>query len=157
MAHVPSTQRFRGGLVFKAHRLLYHSTIELRVIKKKSNKKTANRKHGPGHYLFIQILIYLSIFVRSTVDADGHDGGRESAHLALLQPGSGLQVLGYFYLFGAYSYFYDTDNFSKHIDTCLILIPIRSICCTYTKTVRFFRPMQGNPKSPLESVFVRWP
>ena len=31
-------QRFRGGLVFKAHRLLYHSTLGLRVIKKK--KKT---------------------------------------------------------------------------------------------------------------------
>jgi len=25
---------FRGGLVFKAHRLLYHSTLGLRVIKK---------------------------------------------------------------------------------------------------------------------------
>jgi hypothetical protein len=31
-------QRFRGGLVFKAHRLLYHSTLGLRVVKKK--KKT---------------------------------------------------------------------------------------------------------------------
>ena len=28
-------QRFRGGLVFKAHKLLYHSTLGLRVIKKK--------------------------------------------------------------------------------------------------------------------------
>ena len=28
-------QRFRGELVFKAHRLLYHSTLGLRVIKKK--------------------------------------------------------------------------------------------------------------------------
>jgi len=27
--------RFRGGLVFKAHRLLYHSNLGLRVIKKK--------------------------------------------------------------------------------------------------------------------------
>jgi len=27
--------QFRGGLVFKAHRLLYHSTLGLRVIKKK--------------------------------------------------------------------------------------------------------------------------
>ena len=26
---------FRGGLVFKTHRLLYHSTLGLRVIKKK--------------------------------------------------------------------------------------------------------------------------
>ena len=28
-------KRFRGGLVFKAHRLLYHSTLGSRVIKKK--------------------------------------------------------------------------------------------------------------------------
>jgi len=28
--------RFRGGLVFKAHTLEYHSTLGLRVIKKKS-------------------------------------------------------------------------------------------------------------------------
>ena len=32
-----NVQRFRGGLVFKAHRLLYHSTLGLRVIKKKKN------------------------------------------------------------------------------------------------------------------------
>ena len=30
-------QRFRGGLVFKAHRLLYHSNLGLRV--KKESKK----------------------------------------------------------------------------------------------------------------------
>ena len=30
-----NVQRFRGGLVFKAHRLLYHSTSGLRVIEKK--------------------------------------------------------------------------------------------------------------------------
>ena len=30
-----NVQRFRGGLVFKAHRLLYRSTLGLRVIKKK--------------------------------------------------------------------------------------------------------------------------
>jgi len=30
-----NVQRFRGGLVFKAHRLLYHSTLGLRVIKKR--------------------------------------------------------------------------------------------------------------------------
>ena len=28
-------KRFRGGLVFKAHRLVYHSTLCSRVIKKK--------------------------------------------------------------------------------------------------------------------------
>ena len=30
-----NVNRFRGGLVFKADRLLYHSTLGLRVIKKK--------------------------------------------------------------------------------------------------------------------------
>ena len=30
-------QRFRRGLVFKAHRLLYYSTLSLRVIKKKKD------------------------------------------------------------------------------------------------------------------------
>ena len=40
-----NVQRFRGGLVFKAHRLVYHSTIGLRVIKKK--KKVG---HGPPDF-----------------------------------------------------------------------------------------------------------
>jgi len=31
-------QRFRGGLVFKAHRLLYHPTLGLRVMKKKKKE-----------------------------------------------------------------------------------------------------------------------
>ena len=31
-------QRFRGGLVFKAHRLLCDSTLGLRVMKKKKNR-----------------------------------------------------------------------------------------------------------------------
>jgi len=35
-------QRFRGGLVFKAHRLLYHPTLGLKLIKKKK-KLTATR------------------------------------------------------------------------------------------------------------------
>jgi hypothetical protein len=33
-----SVQRFRGGLVFQAHRLLCHSTLGLRVIKKKNRR-----------------------------------------------------------------------------------------------------------------------
>ena len=31
-------QRFRGGLVFKAHRLVHHSTLGWRVVKKKKEK-----------------------------------------------------------------------------------------------------------------------
>jgi len=41
-----NVQRFRGGLVFKAHRLVYHSTLGLRVIKKKrreSEEEAARR------------------------------------------------------------------------------------------------------------------
>ena len=34
--------RFRGGLVFKAHRLLYHSTLGSRVIKKKKKSSPEN-------------------------------------------------------------------------------------------------------------------
>jgi len=30
-----NVKRFRGGLVFEAHRLLYHSTLGLRAIKKR--------------------------------------------------------------------------------------------------------------------------
>ena len=34
-------QLFRGGLVFKAHRLLYHSILDLRVIKKKKSSSVS--------------------------------------------------------------------------------------------------------------------
>ena len=33
-------KRFRGGLVFKAHRLMYHPTLGSRVMQKKKKKKT---------------------------------------------------------------------------------------------------------------------
>ena len=36
-----NVKRFQGGLVFKAHRLLYHSTLGLRVIKKKNKIRGA--------------------------------------------------------------------------------------------------------------------
>ena len=35
-------KRFRGGIVFEAHRLVYHSTLGLRVIKKKREDPTAD-------------------------------------------------------------------------------------------------------------------
>ena len=41
--HAPlgrNVKRFRRGLVFKAHRLLYHSTLGWRVIKKKKTRAT---------------------------------------------------------------------------------------------------------------------
>ena len=39
-----NNNRFRGGLVFKAHRLVYHSTLGLRVIKKKKNNNNNNKE-----------------------------------------------------------------------------------------------------------------
>ena len=36
-----NVQRFRGGLVFKTHRLLCHSTLGLRVMKKKRRRRKA--------------------------------------------------------------------------------------------------------------------
>jgi hypothetical protein len=38
-------ERFREGLVFKVHRLVYHSTLGPRVIKK---KKSSDAKDGKG-------------------------------------------------------------------------------------------------------------
>jgi len=37
-----NVKRFRGGLAFKAHRLLYQSTLGLRVIKKKKTCSAMN-------------------------------------------------------------------------------------------------------------------
>ena len=42
---------FRGGLVFKARRLLYHSTLGARVIKKKKKKKKNQSLTFPRHPL----------------------------------------------------------------------------------------------------------
>jgi len=39
-----NVQRYRGGLVFKSHRLVHHSTLGWRVIKKK--KKSGIRVRG---------------------------------------------------------------------------------------------------------------
>ena len=49
-------QRFRGGLVFKAYRLLYHATPGLRVIKKKKYNQPLYRT-GFGVYLAVSLSI----------------------------------------------------------------------------------------------------
>ena len=41
-----NVKRFRGGLVFKAHRLVYHSNHGLRVIKKKRSLGFARAVRG---------------------------------------------------------------------------------------------------------------
>ena len=42
-----NVQRFQGGLVCEAHRLVYHSTLGLREIQKKKKKKKKEKK-GEG-------------------------------------------------------------------------------------------------------------
>jgi len=43
-----NVERFQGGLVFKAHRRLYHSTLGLRVMKKQEEKIQANVLKAPA-------------------------------------------------------------------------------------------------------------
>ena len=75
-----NVKRSRGGLVFKAHRLLHHSTLGLRVIKKKKKKKSTDLRVGGAHrvaadlgalfhscapphiYIYIYIIIYTYIW-----------------------------------------------------------------------------------------------
>ena len=70
--HVPSTQpelrrnvkQFRGGLVFKDHRLVYHSTLGLRVTKKKEKTQPAvrNTSHrGPFLHVPLHSPLFLSL------------------------------------------------------------------------------------------------
>jgi hypothetical protein len=40
-----NVKRFQGGLVFNAHRLLFDSTLGLRVIKKKKKNSISSRLH----------------------------------------------------------------------------------------------------------------
>ena len=52
-----NVKRFRGGLVFQTHRLLYHSTLGLRVIRKKK-KKGKEGLQAPARLLK---MLYLSL------------------------------------------------------------------------------------------------
>ena len=53
-------KRSRGGLVFKAHRLLYHSTLGLRVIKK---KKRVLRARYFQEQVFLQVVMVYFLFI----------------------------------------------------------------------------------------------
>jgi len=48
-----NVKRFRGGLVFKAHRRVYHSTLGLRVIKKKRRNQLLNLPDLPFDFALI--------------------------------------------------------------------------------------------------------
>jgi len=53
-----NVKRFRGGLVFKAHRLVYHSTLGLSVIKKKIKKEGERRLRLHGRHAKSQQLTF---------------------------------------------------------------------------------------------------
>jgi len=42
-------QSFRGGLVFKAHRLVYHSNLDVGVMKEDIRRRVTKRLKGGGH------------------------------------------------------------------------------------------------------------
>ena len=68
-----NVQRFRGGLVFKAHRRVYHSTLGLRVIKKKRADLEGDAELGRG-------------LGRGGVGEDAHLLGEELVHVRHLHP-----------------------------------------------------------------------
>ena len=49
-----NVKRFRGGLVFQAHSLVYHSTLGLRVIKKQQNPPGAGKCRCRMQEMFCQ-------------------------------------------------------------------------------------------------------
>jgi len=55
---VDEEKRFRGGLVFKAHRLLYHSTLGLRVIRRTGRRRSgcAKRRSASDFSSYTSIL-----------------------------------------------------------------------------------------------------
>jgi len=65
-------QRFRGGLVFKAHRLVYHSSVGLRVIKKR-RRITEDRDRG-AHEEVVDahevVLFFSSVLLSSVALSD---------------------------------------------------------------------------------------
>ena len=51
-----NVERFRGGLVSKAHRLLYHSTLGLRVMKKKKEEGRLALAAGEGVFRVLDLV-----------------------------------------------------------------------------------------------------
>ena len=49
---------FRGGLVFKAHRILYHSTLGFRIIKKK-NRPDVGGELDPAYAPAVLVLVLM--------------------------------------------------------------------------------------------------
>jgi len=58
-------KRFRGGLVSKAHRLVYHSTLGLRVIKKKKycrERRVGRRPRAPALWRDAHAAVPVSLY-----------------------------------------------------------------------------------------------
>ena len=70
-------QRFQGGLVFKAHRLLYHPTLGLSVSRKK-------KKKGCAGDMVVSIKVSLTLL--------GNQMGKGVVRPSLRNAGSGLTV-----------------------------------------------------------------
>ena len=56
-------QRFRGGLVFKAHRLVYHSALGSRVIKKKMKKVAGFRRGRSSVFVCVCLCVCVCVCV----------------------------------------------------------------------------------------------
>ena len=53
-----NAERFQGGLVFKAHRLLYHSTVGLREIKRRERGGIPGARPGTGSGTCLRVQIF---------------------------------------------------------------------------------------------------
>ena len=66
-----NVKRFRGGLVFKAHRLVYHSTLGLRVMNRRK-KNSAEPALDAGAWSFIWVSrLYGHLRTQACEDAVG--------------------------------------------------------------------------------------
>jgi len=74
-------KRFRGGLVFEAHRLVYHSTLGLRVIKRRRRKRACSEQTGPARYK----CLYHSrkVDVRLPANGNSNSHGARPVHLII--------------------------------------------------------------------------
>ena len=63
-----AVQRLQGGLVFKAHRLFYHSTLGLRVMKK---KRMRHRGGARGRGEKVQLEGFSRSFIRTLTKLKG--------------------------------------------------------------------------------------
>jgi len=60
--------RFQGGLVFKAHRLLYHSTLGLRVIKMMKTEGPCGGSDEASHHAVLRLVLLLHLRERGARD-----------------------------------------------------------------------------------------